>query len=145
MACVEVIVPRVFAAAMAALGVFGLTAALVMLGQRLWRVLRGHTAMATVVDVETEFDAERKPLYALVVDFATRDGQRHTGVVLKDELGRKPRIGRRVRVIYRPGDPGWATVPMWFQTVVVLLGWVLFAWFAAGLVGAAFFGQDWLN
>src|SRR5262245_61693323 len=106
---VGILVQRVLTIAFAGLAVVVLVAAVAMVGERLWRVMRGHSAMATVVDVKIEHGEEQSLLYVPVVDFVTRDGQRYTGVVLKDPLGRKPRIGRRVRVIYRPRNPAWVT------------------------------------
>jgi hypothetical protein len=142
---VGVLFLRVLTIAFAGLAVVVLVAAMAMVGERLWRVLRGHTAIATVVDVKIEYGEEQSLLYVPVVDFVARDGQRHTGVALRDSLGRNPRIGRRVRIIYRPRNPVWATMPMWFQTFVVLLGAIFIAAFAAGCVDGAFFGRDWLS
>jgi hypothetical protein len=142
---VGVLLPRVLTIAVTGLAVVGLVAALAMVGERLWRVLRGHTAIATVVDVKIEHGEEQHLLYVPVVDFVTRDGQRLTGVALKDALGRNPRIGRRVRIIYRPRNPAWATMPMWFQTFAVLLGAILIAAFATGCIAGVFFGRDWFS
>lgn len=123
--------PRVLAIAVMVLAAWGVAGWIGILAHRLWRVMRGHTAIATVVEVISEQPWGRRK-YIPVVEFVTRDGQRRTGVSLKDALNRKPRIGERVRIIYSPRNPRWAIMPRWILTVALMLGSILIAGFAIG-------------
>lgn len=132
---VDALTPRVLTIALAVLAAVGAAVGIGMLAHRLWRVIRGHTTIATVVDVEVISGPQRRTQYIPVVEFVTREGQRRTSVSLKDALGRKPPIGKRVRIIYSPRNPRWAIMPMWILTVAAILGPILMVAFLVAVFG----------
>jgi hypothetical protein len=132
---VDALTPRVVTIGFVVLAAFGAVAGISALAHRLWHVMRGNTAIATVVDIEVSSGPQRRTQYIPVVEFVTQDGQRRTCVSLKDALSRKPRIGQRVRIIYSPRNPRWAIMPMWFLTVGGILGPILMIMFIVAVFG----------
>jgi hypothetical protein len=102
-----------------------------------WRFLNGHAVPADVVDVVEHNHSERKPEYAVSVDFTTPSDERHLGVQLSAYTRRKYAVGDRIVVAFDPTNPQDARAWHWPSAIVDAL--VILPILAASGVGLIVF------